>query len=141
MLLAIVFRYYAAGSSAQVLYDLNHLQKLTLKGDNLESFQNTWTMVLSELSKPLDTELLQTLYFRELLYVKPLAEDIAHYKRAKHLHSGDHSYEHLWDAATRYLRMKREDHLQESISRGLTGSTDRAAPGATKPEGIWKGER
>ncbi len=38
MLLAIVFRYYAAGNSAQVLHDLNHFQKLTLKGDSLESF-------------------------------------------------------------------------------------------------------
>ena len=66
VLLAIVFRYYAAGNSAQVLYDLNHLQKLTLRGDNLESFQNTWTMVLSELSKPPDPDLLQTLYVRQL---------------------------------------------------------------------------
>ncbi len=39
VLLAIVFRYYAAGSSAQVLYDLDHLQKLTLKGEHRESFQ------------------------------------------------------------------------------------------------------
>ncbi len=31
--------------------------------------------------------------------------------------------------------MKREDHMQESLSRGLTGSTDRAAPGVTKPKG------
>ena len=131
MLLAIVFRYFAAGNSAQVLYDLTHLQKLTLRGDSPESFQNTWAMVLSELSKPPDPDLLQALCLRQLQCYKPLAEDIAHYKRAKHLLSGDYSYEYLWDAATRYLHMKREDHMRESLSRGLTGSTDKAAPGVT----------
>ena len=50
-------------------------------------------------------------------YFKPLAEDIAHYKRAMYLRSGDHSYEYLWDAATRCLHMKREDHMQGSVSR------------------------
>ena len=106
--LAIVFRYYAAGNSAQVLYDLNHLQKPTRKGDNLESFpKNAWAMVLSELSKPPAPDYLQTLCFRQLQYFNPLAEDIAHYKRVNYLHSGDHSYEHLWDAATRYLHMRK----------------------------------
>ena len=92
-LLAIVFRYYAAGNSAQVRYDINHLRKLTLKGDNLEAFQNTCTMVLSELSKPPDPDLLQTLYFRQVHCFKPCVEDVVHYKRAKFLHSPDYSFE------------------------------------------------
>jgi hypothetical protein len=135
VLLAIVFRYYAVENSAHVLYDLSRLQKLTLRGDNLESLQNTWTMVLSELSKPLDPDLLQALYVRHLQYFKPLAEDIAHYRRARHLLSGDYSHEYLWDAATRCLHMKWDDHTHESLSRGLTGSTDKAAPGVAKPKG------
>ena len=132
---AIVFRYYAAGSSAQVMYDINHLQKLTLKGDNLESFHNTWTMVFSELSKPPDPELRLILHFRQVQYFKPLAEDVAHYTRARFLHSPDHSFDYLWGAASRFLLTKGEDHLQESLSRGIKGSTDRAAPGVTGERG------
>ena len=37
VLLAIVFRHYASGNSGQVLYDMNHLQSLVLKDNNLES--------------------------------------------------------------------------------------------------------
>ena len=36
VLLALVFRYYASGTSGQVLYDMNHLQTLTLEEDNLD---------------------------------------------------------------------------------------------------------
>ncbi len=49
VLLAIVFRYYSSGANGQVLYDMNHLQTLTLHGDYLESFHITWNMVLSKL--------------------------------------------------------------------------------------------
>ena len=41
VLLAIVFRYYSSGTNGQVSYDMNHLQTLTLHGDNLEGFHNT----------------------------------------------------------------------------------------------------
>ena len=79
----MVFRYYASGNSAQVLYDLNHLQHLTMKGDQLESFHNTWNLVISELSEPPDPKILQHLYYEQIKNFKPLQEDIAHYKRAK----------------------------------------------------------
>ena len=34
VLLALVFRYYSSGTTGQVMYDMNHLQTLTLHGDN-----------------------------------------------------------------------------------------------------------
>ena len=49
VLLALVFRYYSSGTSGQVLYDMNHLQTLTLHGDNWEGVHNRRSMVLSEL--------------------------------------------------------------------------------------------
>ncbi len=66
VLLAMVFRCYASGDSAQVLYVLNHLQKLIVKGDGLESFHNTWSLVVSELSEPPDPKLLQYLYYEQI---------------------------------------------------------------------------
>ncbi len=63
-------------------------------------------------------------------YFKPLADDIAYYKRAKFSDSPqDHSFEFLWEAVTRYLRMKREDAMQEQLSRGINGASDKAVHG------------
>ena len=39
VLLALVFEYYSAGKNAMVMFDINHIQRITLKGDSLESFQ------------------------------------------------------------------------------------------------------
>ena len=59
-----MFEYYSAGKSAMVMFDINHIQRIALKGDNLESFQNTWTMVMSELASTPDPAILQYCYFR-----------------------------------------------------------------------------
>ena len=80
VLLAMIFRYYAHGNSGQVLYDMNHLQTLTLQGDQLEAFHNTWNIVLSELATVPSDELLQFWYFKQIEKFRPLAEDVAHYK-------------------------------------------------------------
>ncbi len=69
------------------------------------------TMVVSELSTPPDPALLQLLYFRQVQYFKPLVEDVSHFKRAKHLGSPDYSFEWLWEAANRYLTVKRENRM------------------------------
>ena len=58
-----------------------------------------------------------------------MADGIAYYKRARFATGAtDHSFEFLFEAATRYLRMKREDSMQEQLSRGLNGASDKALP-------------
>ncbi len=131
VLLALVFEYYSAGKNAMVMFDINHIQRITLKGDNLEPLQtNTWTMVMSELATTPDPAILQYCYFRHKQNFKPLADDSAYYKRARFAADAtDHSFEFLFEAASRYLRMKREDSMQEQLSRGLNGASDKALPG------------
>ena len=100
-------------------------------------------MVLSELRTQPDPDILRHCYSRQIQYFKPLAEDISHYKRAKHLpDKPDYSLEYLFEAANRYLLMKREDAVQDALSRGLMGTTDRAAPGIPQQlKGKGKGDR
>ena len=92
---------------------------------------------MSELNEPPDPKILQYLYFQQVQHFKPLAEDIAHYKRAKYLGSPDYSVEWLWEASNRYLLMDGEDYMQESLRRGLNGVSGQAAP-ATNPTGKGK---
>ncbi len=100
-------------------------------------------MFLSELKTPPYPEILRYCYFKQVQRFKPLAEYIAHYMRAKLLESkADYSFEYLFEAANRYLLMKREDAMQEALSRGLMGTSDRAAPGIDPtPKGTGKGDK
>ncbi len=56
-----------------------------LRGEHLESCHNSWTLVLNALKKAPDPDVIQRLHFRQLQGFRPLAEDVAHYKRATFL--------------------------------------------------------
>ena len=53
------------------MYDMNHLQSLVLKGDNLDAFHNTWNLVIRELSVEPEPSLLQHWYFEQVKNFKP----------------------------------------------------------------------
>ncbi len=84
------------------MFDINHIQRITLKGDSLESFQSTWTMVMSELATAPDPAILQYCYFRQIQNLKPLVDDIAYYKRARFAADAtDRSFELPFEKANR----------------------------------------
>ncbi len=39
-MLAFVFEYYSAGQNSMVMYDINHIQRITLRGGYIESFHH-----------------------------------------------------------------------------------------------------
>jgi hypothetical protein len=39
-----VFQYYSSGKNAEFIYGSNHILEISLRGENLESFHNSWTM-------------------------------------------------------------------------------------------------
>jgi hypothetical protein len=118
VLLAFVFRYHSSGRSAMVMFCMNHIQRTGLQVDSPESFQHTWTVVMSELTA--------TPYPAVNALSCSLADVTASYKRAKPAHdSSDHLFEFLFEAASRYIRMKREEQLSPS----LPGNHDRIAFG------------
>ena len=138
-LLAIVFRYYAHGNNGQVLYDMNHLQSLRMKDNNLESFHNSWNLVMSELEFVPDPATLQFWYYQQVKDFKPMAEDIAHYRRSQWSKSPDHSFDWLWAASCRYLGQQGADYMQDALNRSLNGSHNKAMPGIEQPQGKGKG--
>ena len=96
------FRHYATGKHAEVLFSLNDLQKVTLRGDNIEGFQHSWVMVLSGLSETRDLDVLEYCYFQQVKGFRPLSEDIAHYNREE-AGSKVRSYEYLSASVNRSL--------------------------------------
>ena len=100
------------------------------------------------MKKTPDPEVIQHCCHKQVQSFKPMAEDVAHYHRAKYkTDSSDHSFELFFNAVNRHIRMKREDSVQEALSRGLTGSTEKAVPAtydsaaAPAPGSGKKGER
>ncbi len=63
------------------MFSLNDLQKVTLRGDNIEGFHNSWVIVLSGLSKAPDLDALEYCYFQQVQGSRPLSEDTAYYNR------------------------------------------------------------
>ncbi len=51
MLIRTVFQYYSSGKNTELMYDINHLQRTVLRGENLESFHSNWIMALREIKK------------------------------------------------------------------------------------------
>ena len=127
-ILRLIFLYFATGKNAEVMFSLNDLQKITLKGDNIENFQNTWEMVLGRLPKNPDKDILQYCYHQQVKGFKPISEDIAHYNRVDEDHT-DHSYDFLVDSVNRYLKRTRMEKVRDSLSKGLL-----LGPNADKPQ-------
>ena len=53
-------------ANAMVIFDINRIQRIALKGDDLESVQYTWTMAMSELATAPDPAILQYCYLRHI---------------------------------------------------------------------------
>jgi hypothetical protein len=127
-----IVEYYSTGRNAEVMFSLNDIQLVRMKGDNLEGFQNTWNMVLSGLPKVPDMEIQEHCYFEQIKGCKVLSEDIAHYERCDLGHP-DRTYDFLEKSVLRYLQRTRQKKARDALSRGLAGNPQ-AGPGAAAPK-------
>ena len=144
-LLFIILRYYATGKTAEVMFSLNDLQMVKAKQDQLESFHNTWIMVLKALPKRPDDEILEFLYYQQIKGMKVLAEDIFHYNRQE-TGDKDRNYDYLTRAVERQLRLGRQEKMRAALSRGLVGDASTppktpALPGTPENKGGGKDKK
>ena len=70
-LLFTTVRYFSTGCHAEIVFTLMDLQRVTLKGDNIEAFQSAWTEVLGSLKREPDVEVLEHIYKEQVLKFKP----------------------------------------------------------------------
>ena len=98
-------------------------------------------MVLSELSFVPEPSLLQFWYFKQIQNFKPMAEDIAHYRRCQWNNSPDYSVDWRGAASCRYLAQKRADYMQESLNKSLTYVPKYGTAAPAVDEGKGKGKR
>lgn len=74
----IVVKYFATDKNAEAMCSMVDLQKVSLRGERLEAFQNRWHMVLGGL--PLFPEnTLEDRHFEQTKSCRLISEDIAHY--------------------------------------------------------------
>ena len=128
----LVLKYYSTGRTAELMYSVNDLQAVRMRGDQLEAFGKSWKMVLAGLPKLPDTDILEFCYFQQVAHHKGLAEDVAHYNRAEE-GTADHSYEFLIRSVERYLQRQRQIRMREQLSKGLQCNALPSAPGVVTP--------
>ena len=142
VILRTVSRYFATGRASDALYNLKDLERVQLKGGNLEGFQNTWYMVINGMKKVPDIEMQELILYDAIKDQRELAEDIAHYHRlgeeSKH---EDRSFDYLLNCVNRLIRVKRHDVNKKALSQGIGGRPAALAPKKNgKDKGGGKGK-
>ena len=135
-LLFLIVRYFSTGRHAEIVFTLMDLQRVTLKGDNIEAFQSAWTEVLGSLKREPDVEVLEHFYKEQVLKFKPLQEDIAHYMR---LDDDDprRSYEYLFGCVERHIKRSRQQKVRDQLSKGIAPNSSGPAMSAFKGAKSW----
>jgi hypothetical protein len=110
LILRTVSRYFATGRAPDALCNLKDLERVQLKGGNLEGVLNTWYMVINGMKKVPDIEMQELIFNDAIKDQRELAEDIAHYNRlgeeSKH---EDRSFDYLLNFVNRSIRVKRHE--------------------------------
>ena len=138
VILRMIFHYYQTNKTADLVYDITDLYKVSMKGNNAEGFQNTWVSVLRGMRKPPDPDMLELLYFKCIERFNGIAEDVAHYNRSDES-SPDHCYEYLFNAVQRYLQRTRQQANREKVSAAVLGSGHASALAPPKGGGRGRG--
>ena len=47
------------------MFDLNDLQRCKIKAGEIQGFQSSWDMVLSNMKTPLEDEILEVIYYEQ----------------------------------------------------------------------------
>ena len=105
LLLRLMVKYFATGRAADFLYNINDLQRVAIRGGNLEGFMNTWIMVLQGMREEPAEVQLEFIFYEAVQDYQSLKEDIAHYNRLEEGSGGDRSYKFLFDSVNRSLRL------------------------------------
>ena len=77
-------------------YNMIHLQKLEMHGDNLEKLMASWTYILSGMREEPTEEMKRFLWYDKIQKHPGLGLDIAHYRRLYEGHP-EKSFVYLWD--------------------------------------------
>ena len=118
------------------VYDMEDLLNVVMLNDNLVQFIRNWDTVLSGMKKIPADDVLQPLFHRQVKKAKMLAHDIAIYERASD-GTKEKSYEFLYDAVNRLIKIKRLERNRERIAKqAAAGMPSAPAPLKLVPRGF-----
>mgnify|MGYP000453140397 CR=1 FL=1 len=112
---------------------------MTLIGQNIEGFQNSWNMVLQALPTVPNDEIVLHAHKTQVKLFKPLAEDFAHFEPAEK-GSPDGTYEWLYNAVQRYIRRTQQDIMQKALTKGISHGANPVPGLAGEDKGKGKGK-
>jgi len=129
VLLRVIQMDYSTNRQAEVVFNLNDLQKVQIKSGNLEGFTNSWDMVLKGMRKVPEEDILEFLFYEAVKGWRGIAEDVSHYERLEEGSGGERSYQFLRNAVDRYIRREKQKKVREDIGKAIGGGKiEKVAP-------------
>jgi len=111
--------------------DIKDLMSVKLKGDaGLESFMNSWEMVLAAMQDVPPESILEPLFLEQIRVAPALKEEVAHYDRSRK-GTPDRSYAYLLEAARRYIERQRLHRNRAAVAKQLSYPGLAAPPSAS----------
>ena len=135
---------YSTCRQAEVLFNLNDLQKVQIKNGNIEGFVNSWGMVIEGMKRVPDEDTLQFVFYESAKSWRGIAEDIVHCERQDEDSGGDRSYQYLRNAVDRFIRREKQKKVREDLGKAISGggewsSSNRPAAPAAGETGESRG--
>ena len=118
VILRLINENYYASTRGECMYRLLELQRVELKGNNIEEFQTTWDTVVAGQHRNVPDEVLHELYHKQVKNFHGIALDMQVYNRWD---DGDpeKSYQFLVDSVAKYIRRTLMEKNKAALHRGI----------------------
>ena len=116
-LLWMVHDYRKYDEEIGAIMDIKDLMSVKLKGDaGLESFMNSWEMVLAAMQDVPPESILEPLFLEQIRVAPALKEEVAHYDHSRK-GTPNRSYAYLLEAARRYIERQRLHRNRTAVAK------------------------
>jgi hypothetical protein len=150
----LVLNSFRAADNSELVFGFDHLASLSVVKGNLFEFKIQWDHILENMSTPIAPSNLQDAFYRKLLGVEDLKEDLNRYDR---MPIGDANKTNEWlhkavDSAIVIRRQRKNQEVWESLIKGAssghamaaeilgTSKDNKQAKGKAKSEGRGNGK-
>jgi hypothetical protein len=136
-LMWVIYQFYKVDPAAGILFAVEDILDVQMKGVNLEGFLADWDKCLIHMDKPPSEELRNALFIKQVKACPKLKTEWDNYYKAE-VGSSTRSFEYLYKSALQVVERERYESARKSVT-GKGGGDSMAAPGDA-PKGKRKGK-
>jgi hypothetical protein len=137
-LMWVIYQFYKVDPAAGILFAVEDILDVQMKGSNLEGFLADWDKCLIHMDKPPSEELRTALFVKQVKACPKLKTEWDNYYKAE-VGSATRSFEYLYKSATQVVERERFENARKGVT-GKGGDSMPAPGDAPKGKGKGKGK-